>query len=312
MEPIFLEPVYKYNIWGGNKISEIKDIEEKRIGESWEIAANSNGTNIIKNGNFAGLSLIELFNIKELRKLIFGKYCIKAQRFPLLIKIIDAKENLSVQVHPNNYRAKKMEKDSGKTELWYILDCEEDGKIICGLKSKKNIKLTKDNIKDNINYLPIEKDAFVLMEAGTIHAILKNTLIYEIQQNSDITYRVYDWDRDDENRKLHLKKTRRVTNYKKQGKLIKSPNSEGINNICHNKYFCVDKIIVNKKYEHETNLKSFQAFNVIKGEGKLIVNDIEYEIKSGTSFILPAKLGKYKISGNLELLKTYLSKKISN
>lgn len=317
MEPIFLEPVYKHNVWGGYKISqELKEMQKMQIAESWEVAANKNGDSIVKNGVFKGKTLKEIFRNKEIRISIFGQNCRKMKKFPLLIKFIDAKQNLSVQVHPNNFYARKFEQDTGKTEMWYIIDCKEDAKIICGLKdsinSKKDLEnINKDSILQHLNYIPIKKGDAIFIDAGTIHAIMEDTLICEIQQNSDLTYRVYDWGRNDKSRVLHLKKAKKVINLRKKLNIKHCSNQKNtIEKIFHNHFFCVDKINIEDKLYCKSNKKTFQAMNVIKGVGKITFNGKSYEIKAGTSFLIPANLGKYMLEGDLKILMSYISKKI--
>ena len=316
MEPIFFEPIYKYNVWGGNRISEsLKNIEKMQIGESWEIAANKNGNSIIKNGAFEGKTLKDVFDDKKNRVKLFGENCKKLQKFPLLIKFIDAKENLSVQVHPNNFYAKKLEKDTGKTELWYIMDCKENANIICGLKSdiksKKDLdKLNQDTILEHLNYVPIKKGDSIFINAGTVHAIMADTLICEIQQNSDLTYRVYDWGRNDKSRILHLRKSKKVINLKSKLQIkedLEKKNS--IKPICRSKFFNIDKINVSDELTLKSSKLTFQAVNVIKGKGRMVCKDKTYEIAKGESFIIPSNLGNYLLKGNMEILMSYIGKK---
>lgn len=317
MEPIFFNPIYKHNVWGGFKISQtLKNIPKEQIGESWEIAANKNGSSIIKNGEFKNKTLNDVFKEEKVRISVFGEYCKKMKRFPLLIKFIDAKENLSVQVHPNNFYAKRLEKDIGKTELWYILDCKENANIICGFKNNIRTKEDLNDLKENeilnsLNYIPIKKGDAIFIEAGTVHAIMADTLICEIQQNSDITYRVYDWDRNDKSRPLHIKKSKKVINIKNKVKVINNicVNNEKIK-ISHQKFFYIDKINVNGRFAYSSYQKTFQAINVIQGNGTLEYNTNKYTVKQGDSFIIPATLGKYIMKGNMEIIMSYIGKKV--
>ena len=202
-EPIFLEPAFKDYIWGGQKLRNIfgkKVLNEECTAESWEVSTNENGESTIINGAYKGKKLTELFNNMDLREEIFGTKCINLDKFPLLIKFIDANSSLSVQVHPDNEYAMKNENSQGKTEMWYILDCESDAQIICGVKSgitKENLKecINSNKIAECLNYVDVKKGDCIYIPSGTIHALLGKTLIAEVQQNSNITYRVYDWDR---------------------------------------------------------------------------------------------------------------------
>lgn len=316
MDIIFLEPAYKNYIWGGTRLKEElhKNTPYEITAESWEISTNKNGNSIITEGEFKGKKLQELFEMQDYRKKIFGEKCIKKDRFPLLIKYIDAKNNLSVQVHPSDNYATKNEGDIGKSEMWYIMDCPKAAKLICGLKenikTKEQLKniIKKGTIKEYLQYIDIEKGDSIYIPAGTIHAITSGILICEIQQNSDLTYRVYDWDRVDKNgnsRELHIKQAIDVINLKNKAIKVKTKVKE-YQKILDTENFKVDKLNINGKYLAESNEDTFYAINILDGEGRIYWNNKEHKIKKGDSFIIPANIGKYKISGNLIALKTYL------
>lgn len=317
MDIIFLIPIYKDYIWGGNRLKKEfnKDTPYEITAESWEISANKNGMNIISKGKWKGKSLEELFNNKEIKGQIFGNNCLNMERFPILIKFIDAKENLSVQVHPNNQYAQMYEKDFGKTETWYILDCKEKAKLICGLKgnvNRENIKeiLKNRKIKDYLNYINIEKGDCIYITPGTVHAILSDVLVCEIQQNSDLTYRIYDWDRLDKEgnpRELHIDKAIETIEFSNKVNIIKE-NKEKVQNILNSKYFNVERITVDKEYKDNSNVNSFFAINIIDGNGEICYKNKCINIKKGDSFIIPAQLGEYVIKGKITFLKTYISK----
>ena len=316
MEIIFLEPIYKDYIWGGDRLRKqfYKNTPYEKTAESWEIAANANGTNIIKNGEWKGKTLGQLFSEKEIRIKVFGKKCENLDKFPILIKFIDAKENLSVQVHPDDFFAKNNGNDCGKTEMWYIIDCKENSNIVCGFNEKINKEnlssiLYSNKIEDNLKYLPIKKGDVIYIPSGTIHAIMKDTLVCEIQQNSDLTYRVFDWNRIDKNgnaRQLHIKKALEVINLENNVQIKSTINKIKSQNIVSSSYFFVDKIIIENEYEEKSDLNTFYAINVIKGNGKIIGNNLSYDIKKGDSFLIPATIEKYYIRGNIEILKTYI------
>lgn len=316
MDILFLEPAYKNYIWGGNRLKKEfdKNTPYEITAESWEISTNKNGNSIVVNGDFKGKKLQELFEMTDCKSDIFGEKCIKKDRFPILIKFIDAKNNLSVQVHPDDIYAQKNENDIGKSEMWYIMDCPKDAKIICGLdetiKTKQQLKdiINSGNIKEYLQYIDIEKGDSIYIPAGTIHAITSGILICEIQQNSDLTYRVYDWDRVDKNgnsRELHIKQAIDVINLKNKAIKVKTKVKE-YQKILDTGNFKVDKLNINGKYLAESNEDTFYAINILDGEGRIYWNNKEHKIKKGDSFIIPANIGKYKISGNLIALKTYL------
>lgn len=315
MDILFLEPSYKDYMWGGNRLKKEfnKNTQYEITAESWEVSTNEHGKSKIKNGKYEGKDLKEVFDDKQVREKIFGSKCIDMKKFPLLIKFIDAKKDLSVQVHPDDKYARKYENDSGKTEMWYILDCKKDAKLIYGLKenvNKGNISEIIKNGKINqyLNYININKGDAIYVPSGTVHAILSDTLICEIQQNCDLTYRVYDWDRVDKNgnaRELHIEKAIDVINLENKVKIIKSKNIE-YQNLFSSKYFSVDKIEIIDEYIAKSNSESFNAISVIEGNGTIITEKEEYKINKGDSFIIPSLLGEYKIIGKLKLLYSYI------
>lgn len=316
-EIIFLKPVYKDYIWGGTKLKTYfnKQVPFEKTAESWEISTNKNGKSIIRNGEYEGKELDELFNNMQMRKEVFGTKTSTMDRFPLLIKFIDANDNLSVQVHPNDEYAKERENDIGKTEMWYILECGENAQVICGLKDsvkqeevKKIIKNGK--IKENLKYISIKKGDAIYIPAGTIHALLGDTLLCEIQQNSDLTYRVYDWDRigkDGQPRQLHIEKAIDVINVNNSPKIVETKSiNEEIVRVVDSSYFKTDKITINGSFVQKSSEETFYTVNVIKGEGTIKTSTEEYKIKLGDSFIIPATLGEYIIQGELEILESYV------
>ena len=250
---IFMEPVYKDYIWGGNKIKDElkKDTPFEKTAESWEISANKNGDCVILNKEYEGKTLSDLFKDESLKEKIFGTKCLKLSEFPLLIKFIDAKDNLSIQVHPDDdYAQNELNQPYGKNEMWYIMECDEGSKIVGGLTKKLNAEELKNavennEVKDYLNYLDMKKGDSIYIKAGTLHAILKNNLICEIQQNSDVTYRVYDWDRvdkDGKGRQLHKKEATETIKTDIIPNVIHSDINNKVQTIAENRYFKVDKI----------------------------------------------------------------------
>ena len=317
IEPLFMEPKFKDYIWGGKRLKQIFNknvINEECTAESWEISTNEAGESLIRNGEFKGETLTKVFNDMEYRVSIFGKKCLELEEFPLLIKFIDANSNLSVQVHPDDEYAFENENSKGKTEMWYVLDCSNDAKIICGVKDGTTKELLKEKIEANrivdvLNFVNVKKGDVIYIPSGTIHALLGNTLVAEIQQNSNITYRVYDWDRvgvDGKPRQLHTKKAIDVIDVEKTPQISNSGNEEGIRNIVESQYFRTDKLDIKGKIQCEDITDSFKAFCVVEGNGSLKIQEDSYELNKGDSFIIPACIDKYEILGNIELLKSYL------
>ncbi len=310
-EIIFLSPVFKQMIWGGNRMAAEYgyDIPGDNTGECWAISAHKNGDGIVTGGNYDGMTLSGLY--KEHREL-FGDS--KEEVFPLLVKIIDAKADLSIQVHPDDVYAKVNENGSlGKTECWYILDCDEDATIVIGHNAKDKAELCQ-MIEENrwdelIAVRPIKKGDFFQIEPGTVHAIKGGTLILETQQSSDVTYRLYDYGRlqDGKPRELHIEKSIDVIECPHQdrtadGSAVKNGDAV-IKTMVSCPFYTVKKIQVegNAVISMEG---SYQLFSVIGGEGIIDGKNI----KKGDHFILPYGYGDYRLSGNLELMTSWPGK----
>lgn len=314
MEPLFLNPAYKDYVWGGNKLrfKFHKTTDLDKLAECWEISANKNGKSVIRNGEHSGKTLDELFKDISLRISIFGNSTIDMEEFPILIKYIDAEKNLSIQVHPDDEYAKMYENCSGKAEVWHIMDCEEDSKIICGINLKgKSIRdiITSDNIEDYFNYINVKKGDTIFISPGTIHAIMGGIQICEIQQNSDITYRLYDWNRlgnDGKPRELHIDKAIDVIKSNNEINVIHDSSELGAKTVIKDRRFNVDRINVDGLFSDSTNDSSFYAYNVLSGDGLLIIYEKTYQLIPGESFIIPAQKCNYEIKGKLKLLKTYM------
>ncbi len=306
MELLRLQPVFTHNIWGGDRLS--KDfgynIEGNDIGECWGISAHPNGEGVIKGGEYDGVKLSELW---KTRPELFGNA--DYDRFPLLIKIIDAKDDLSIQVHPDDNYAKVHENGSlGKTECWYILDCNDGGTIVVGHNAK-----TKDELKDMIENcrwsdfireIPIKKGDFIQIDPGTVHAIKGGTLILETQQNSDITYRVYDYDRlqNGKPRQLHVRQSIDVITVpaKSAEDSVKDMSmlpANRVNVMYSCNYYTVSKIKVDGGFTME-NTKPFLNITVIEGEGTINGESV----KKGDHMIAPAGCGNLECNGTFEMI----------
>lgn len=313
MEPLFLKPVFKERIWGGIALQKEfgYSIPNDKTGECWAISAHPNGPSIIENGPFAGKTLDVLW--KEQPEL-FGNP--KEEVFPLLTKILDANMNLSVQVHPDDTYAKEYENgELGKTECWYIIDCKEDAEMIFGHNAK-----TKEDLIQQVNdgkwnellrRVKIKPGDFFYVPSGTIHALCEGTLVLETQQSSDTTYRVYDYDRRDEQgnlRELHLDKAIDVTTipHKVAGS---KPSVKFIENIeittfIESDFFSVYKWDVKERSTFSFN-DQYLLFSVIKGKGSLIHNGDMYSLNKGTHFIIPVGMGEFIIDGECQLIVSH-------
>ena len=309
MYPIKFRPKYHKKIWGGNKLRRYKnDIDEDNIGESWELSDRKEDNSIVVNGRFKGLSFSELLKKEGVN--LMGTKC-SLESMPLLLKYIDANDNLSIQVHPSNEYAKEYEGDLGKTEAWYIVEAGPEAAIIAGINNtdKQNfIKSIEDgSIEEKLNKIPVKKGDFIFIESGLVHAICGDVLLAEVQQNSDLTYRIYDYGRD---RELHLQKALDVINFKLEPKIIEgeSEKFDGYNKISFIKCneFIIDKIEIDKSYNAKSEIERFHVYMCISGKGKVSYGNNEESISIGETFMIPATLGPYSIEGELELLKIYM------
>lgn len=300
-EIIFLEPYFVEKIWGGNKLkTEFNyNIPSDKTGECWAISAHKNGQSIVNNGKYKGKKLSEIYNVETN---IFGTNI--KNEFPLLIKILDAKDDLSVQVHPGDKYAKDNDNDLGKTECWLVLDANKDTDMIMG-HNAKNLGEVKDMIENSkwdkfLNIINIRKGDFFFVKTGTVHAIRKNSLIYELQQSSDTTYRLYDYNRLDNGklRDLHINKAIDVI-YAPQKRFNTEVKvmDENITNLTINNFFSLIKL-ENKATRTYNISNEYLLASVIDGNGMLD----GVPIKKGDHFIIPYQYGDFTINGNVTLL----------
>ncbi|HOI86215.1 MAG TPA: mannose-6-phosphate isomerase, class I [Acholeplasmataceae bacterium] len=307
MDILFLEPVFKERIWGGQKLHTRfgYNLPFEKTGECWAISAHPNGSSIIKNGRFKGRTLQDLY---EKDRELFNH--LPSPRFPLLTKILDANDDLSVQVHPSDDYALTYEKDLGKTECWVVLEADPGSKIIYG-----HTATTKEELKSMIDHhewkkLLVEKEVkpgdFIYVPSGTIHALGKGLLILETQQSSDTTYRVYDYDRKDDKgqpRDLHIKQSIEVTNVPHeditpQPKILKVKESL-ITRYVSNQFFTVERWSVKKELSLKSN--HFKLISVIDGSG--FIND--EAIKKGDHLIITGEVYDINLKGTMELIVSW-------
>ncbi|MEI0488710.1 type I phosphomannose isomerase catalytic subunit [Brachyspira pulli] len=305
--------ISKEVIWGGNSLSTVYSKpfdKDKTIGESWEICDLPNDNNVVSNGELKGKTLSYL--VKEYgSKLLGTKY--KEDYFPLLIKLIDAKDKLSIQVHPDEEYANKRHNKHGKNEMWYVMDTYSDAKLLIGLKenvTKEDLKKAidnKENIEDMFNYFDIKKGDAFYIPSGCIHAILGNVIIAEIQTPSDVTYRLYDWNRVDKNgksRELHIEDSFNVIKNINAFSLKSSKNNKiktntlEINTVFTNDYFTTEEYIINGDYSSKTNEESFEIIIVLEGNGTIESSVNSVDLKIGKTVLVPASLGDYTIKSS--------------
>lgn len=311
LKPIKLKPEFKEIIWGGNRLkneyNKVSDLNN--IAESWELTVRPDGMNIIDGGEFDGLTMEEYIN-KNGFSVVTDK---EMDRFPLLIKFIDAEDNLSIQVHPDDEYGMKTANSLGKTEMWYIIDAKPDAKLVYGLKEGCTIEMLKnaiDNntVEDTLNYVPVKKGDVFFIPSGLVHAIGAGILLAEIQQNSNITYRVYDYNRvgkDGKPRELHVNDALNVIVNRSENEIDKIRFSTNVKNdttLASCEYFTVDKYSLNGEIKLNTDEKSFNSVLCLDGCGTLEFNGEIFSVTKGDSYFIPANLGNYTIKGNLEIV----------
>ncbi len=316
MSILKLKPSCKDYLWGGSRLVEEygKEYDGEVLAETWELSCHPDGPSVIRNGKYTGRTLSEY--IEREGKDVLGTHCRRFRDFPILTKFIDAKDNLSIQVHPDNRYALKNEGQYGKTEMWYVMDAGKEAFLYYGFKkeiSREEFarRIQEDTLLEVLNAVPVQKGDVLFIESGTIHAIGKNILIAEIQQNSNVTYRVYDYGRvgkDGKKRDLHIEKALAVTN---RIPIVKDNSSYP--HVADCDYFTVDKLNLDGKVMREltgeVSEESFASILMLDGEG-IIENEGEtLGYKKGDSFLLSAGSGKYTIKGTCDALITTIREK---
>ncbi len=310
MKPVKLKPAYKDYIWGGEKLRSIygKETDLSPLAESWELSCHPDGLSIISGGDYDGKTLDSY--IKE-NKGCLGTLC-KADELPILIKLIDAQDNLSVQVHPNDEKAKEWENQNGKTEMWYVVQADKGAKMTCGMRQDTTKEELKKAIKNNtveelLNTVPSKKGDVFFVEAGTVHAIGRGNVIAEIQQNSNVTYRLYDYGRigkDGKPRELHIEKGVKASNCKKSEPRKIPIYSDGTRLLGSCEYFAVKEIKFSGTKTFVADEKSYHALIVVDGDAEIVTESYAKKIKAGETVFIPANMGKYTLSGKATILLT--------
>ena len=312
--PLQFEPILKERIWGGTKLKTIlnKPIVSEITGESWEISSVEDNVSIVANGDFKGKSLtdlIESYPNEILGTKVYAKF---GKQFPLLFKYLDAREDLSIQLHPNDELALKRHNSFGKTEMWYVLQADDNARLIVGFKEKSSPEeyINHLNNKTLLDILDTKKvqpgDAFML-NTGTIHAIGAGILIAEIQQTSDITYRVYDFDRKDADgntRELHVDLALEALNYEKtEAQRFYDKNENAANEIVQCPYFTINFIPLNGTVNFSKTADSFRVLMGVDGDFSLCVDGKSYQYGKGSTLLLPAILTDYQLNGQASVLE---------
>lgn len=318
-ELIFLEPLFKQMIWGGSRLGSVwgYEVPGSGTGECWAVSAHENGDCKVAAGSFAGKTLSRLW--KEEPQL-FGNVDkegkLREEKFPLLTKIIDAKEDLSIQVHPDDAYAGLHENGSlGKTECWYILDCPADATLVIGhhASNRKEMEemISQGRWKEFLREVPVKKGDFIQIDPGTLHAIKGGIMLLETQQSSDVTYRVYDYDRlsDGKPRQLHIRQSMAVMQVPAAPvEECVFPAKESVANepqlMMENAYYQVSRLEVKGQAEWLPD-KDFYIVSVLEGGGAVSGT----EVKKGDHFIIPVEFGQVILEGEMSLLLSAPGKK---
>ena len=316
--PLQFEPIFKERIWGGEKLKMLlnKSIKSAITGESWELSTVEGDVSIVANGEWKGKSLTAIIDNDPEAILGTEVYARFGKQFPLLFKYLDAREDLSIQVHPNDELAKKRHNSFGKTEMWYIMQADDDARIIVGFKEKSNASEYLENL-ENKTLLSILDDVKVksgdvfFLETGTVHAIGAGLMVAEIQQTSDITYRLYDFDRVDASgntRELHIDLALEAINYNNvetKKEYTKKINSS--NKIVDCPYFTTNFIPLDGEISISKTGKSFTVFMCIEGTFEIEYNNLKTQYKKGDTVLIPAAMKVFILSGKASILEIYIS-----
>jgi len=317
--PIKFTPILKDKIWGGQKLKTIlnKNSDLPNVGESWELSDVEGDTSIVCNGSLKGQSLKQLLDTYKEDLIGLQNYRIFQNKFPLLIKFIDAKEDLSIQLHPNDELAAKRHNSFGKTEMWYVFQADKDSNLIVGFNQEmtpeKYLKHLNDKTLTKIlNFDKVKEGDTYFVEVGRVHAIGAGVMVAEIQQTSDITYRVYDWDRvdgDGNERELHNDLAIEAFDFDMPDNFRitydKTPNQS--NEMVSCPYFTTNYLKINQTLKKVNKHDSFIIYMCVDGEAEIITEGFSESIKKGETILLPAAIENYEISSkNVTLLEVYV------
>lgn len=324
--PLKFGKVYKDYIWGGRNLDKIgKELPETgNVAESWELSCHPNGMSTIANGEYAGMALDAY--IKEFGRDVIGTKLPKkdVEKFPLLIKFIDANDSLSVQVHPSDAYAFTHENgELGKNEMWYILHAEPGASLVAGVaegvtKESFAEAIRNHTVEQCLNYIQVKEGDFINIPDGLVHAIGKGIILAEVQQNSDTTYRVYDYNRvgpDGKTRPLHVEKSLETINFSYSGDVCKSAeglrypvgtNAEKTVKIA-NKYFAIELYELKEGSVEETaDGSKFYVYIICNGSGRIRYGTESVEVKMGETIFIPAAMGEYQLEGTFTAIKSYV------
>jgi len=312
--PLLFEPIFKERIWGGTKLKKVlnKSFDGIQIGESWELSTVENDISVVVNGEFKGLNLNQL--IEKYPTEVLGIKSIQyfGNNFPLLFKFIDAKEDLSIQVHPNDALAKERHNSFGKTEMWYVMQADDNARLVVGFKDKTNKKEYQGHLENKtlvavLNETPVKEGDTFFLETGTVHAIGAGVLLAEIQQTSDITYRLYDWDRVDANgvgRELHTDLALDAINFEPTNtKLNYDVVKNKSVNLVECPFFKTNILQISEKYNWKKTKESFTVLMCTEGSFTINMLHFQSEFKKGDTVLIPAIIDSFEIIGEATLLE---------
>jgi mannose-6-phosphate isomerase len=316
--PIRFEPVYKDYLWGGGNLRKYgKQLQDGKVAESWELSCHPDGMSIVQNGIFKGRTLQSL--VEEFETQITGHP--RKASFPLLVKLIDANDRLSVQVHPNDAYAQAHEGEPGKNEMWYILDAKPDACLICDVKSgvtRADFEkaVLEDRVEDCLQSIPVKAGDFINIPAGVVHAVGEGIVLAEIQQSSNSTYRIYDYHRTDAEgnpRALHLDKAMEVIRFNSENRtsrydgLLYHPASNCSSAVLvANEHFCVELLQVSGEIKLNTHNRQFHIHVCTEGEGKVAWDGGVMQFQRGETFLIPSALKEYALYGSFQTLIAYV------
>ncbi len=319
IRPVKLLPACKAAIWGGRRLKTEfgKRSELTAVAETWELSCHPQGESVVASGPFQGAVLSEY--LRRLGPASAGTRA-EGKEFPILVKFIDAADRLSVQVHPGDEYARREEGQFGKNEMWYVVDCEPGAQLLLGLRESCSREELEKAIRNNtlverMQAVPVRKGDVYFIPAGTLHAIGKGILVAEIQQSSDVTYRVYDYGRlgqDGKPRQLHVKKALDVadTVSRPAGGAPEGPRKKipggALTRLKTSPWFTVDKLELSRSFEGDCGPETFEAFLCLEGSAELLGGGDSISLQKGDTVFLPACMGAYSLSGEGEFLRVFL------
>lgn len=317
--PLKFHPILKEKIWGGTKLNQLlnKPSDSSNVGESWEISDVKGDTSIVSNGNLKGQSLKDVLTHYKASLIGNKNYKQFGEQFPLLIKFIDAKEDLSIQLHPNDELAAKRHNSFGKTEMWYVMQADEDANLIVGFNQEMTPEkylrhLKNKTLPEILNFDKVKTGDTYFIEVGRVHAIGAGVLLAEIQQTSDITYRVYDWDRVDDQgneRELHNDLAIDAFDFNMPDNFRVTYNKEenAPNEMVSCPYFTTNYLKVTEPINKHNTFDSFIIYMCVEGEAHVNANAMVETIKKGETILIPAAIDNFEItSKNATLLEVYV------